>query len=281
MDVAGADVRPSGEIADQEITEIDVARVALTCRVLGKLGLTHEPAGHVSMRIGDRIIIKGRGRGESGLAYSGPDDMLVVDLRGRQVMGRADLSVPLEVHIHTALYREYPDIGSVVHVHPEEAVLLSVCDLPLLPIFGAYDPLALRVAEDGIALYDRSILVSDEVIGSEFAAAMAGRPACVMRGHGITTTGSSPEEASLNAVKLAELAQMNYRARLVGTPRPLPHDEREHFAGGDPSRWPDHVRSAWRYYCAKVGEAASSEDVWAVTPLNVDRPPPDPDAHPS
>jgi len=55
---------------------------------------------------------------------------------------------PQEVFIHTEVYRARPDVVSVVHVHPPAVVLFTIADVPLLPIFGAYDPSALKIATD-------------------------------------------------------------------------------------------------------------------------------------
>jgi len=81
-----------------------------------------------------------------------------------------------------------------------------------LPIFGAYDPSALKLAMDGIPAYERSILISNPQLGHDLAAALGSKSVCLLRGHGITATGSSIEEATLRAISLNELAEMNYRA---------------------------------------------------------------------
>ena len=86
---------------------------------------------------------------------------------------------------------------------------------PLLPIYGAYDPSSLKLLSEGIPTYPRSITVSNNKLGEEFTNSFPGR-ACLMRGHGITTCGDSVLEASLTAIKLNELAEMNYRAQLLG-----------------------------------------------------------------
>ena len=81
---------------------------------------------------------------------------------------------------------------------------------------------------------------------------MLGR-ACLMRGHGITTCGKGVEEATLTAIKLNELAEMNYRAHLLGDPQPIPADEIAQITAG--RRGGDaRAASSWRYYCSLVGE---------------------------
>lgn len=230
------------------------AEVARACRVLGTLGLTREPAGHVSVRDGDHLLIKARGDGESGLRYAEESDVIAVDLDGTKLDGRDDLSVPQEVHIHIGVYRARPDVGAVVHVHPLAATLLTVCDVDLLPLVGAYDPLAMRLAARGIPRYPRSILVSTPDLGADLATALGDAPACLMSGHGLTSAGGDIAEAALSAIKVAELADLNYRARLLGTPRPVSDEDIAAFGGSRSTTSAAMIASTWRYYCRTTGQ---------------------------
>ena len=81
---------------------------------------------------------------------------------------------PREVFLHTWMYKTVSTVSSVVHVHPPTVVLFTICNKPLLPLFGAYDPSSLRLVLDGIATYPRSVTVSNDQLGEEFAAAMGG-----------------------------------------------------------------------------------------------------------
>ena len=239
--------------------ELDQLRelLARSCRILGKLNMTKEPSGHVSARVlgSDAILIKARGAGESGLRFVTARDFIVVDPQGKKVDGPQDLDPPHEVFIHTWIYRARPEVRSVVHVHPSTVVLFTICDLPLLPLFGAYDPSALRLLMEGLPTYPRSVLVSNDDLGRELAGIMGKQRACLMRGHGITTVGQTIQEATLTAIKLNELAEINYRARLLGNPRPIPKEEIETFlTAREFQKWSAHSESAWRYYCNLLGE---------------------------
>lgn len=230
-------------------------RVAKACRVLGKLELTKAATGHVSARVPgtDTLLIRARGPGESGVRFTAADDVITVDFDGKKLSGRGDLEPPQEVFIHTWMYRTRSDVGAVVHAHPKTVVLFTICDKPLMPIYGAYDPGSLRLLLEGIPTYPRSITVSNDTLGKEFAATMPGR-ACLMRGHGITTCGASVEEATLTAIKLNELADMNYRAHLLGNPQPIPDEDIAHFKAANKKGKDTHGAPLWRYYCKLVGE---------------------------
>ena len=231
--------------------------VARSCRILGKLNLTKEPSGHVSARVSgeDKILIKARGPDESGLRFVTAQDVITVNFDGKKVDGAEGLEPPQEVFIHTWLYRTRPDVNCVVHVHPVTVVLFTICNKPLKPLFGAYDPSALRLVVSGLSTYRRSVTVSNDKLGEEFVQAMGDKPACLMRGHGITAAEPSVEEATLTTIKLNDVAEINYRASLLGDPQPIPPEDIEAIMGvtrgGKKSV---HTASAWRYYCTLLGE---------------------------
>ncbi len=235
------------------------ADVAEACRVLARLDLTKAATGHVSARLpgSDRVLIRARGPGELGVRYTTDEQIVEVDLDGKLIGKSGEgLSAPIEVFIHTAVYKARPEVNSVVHVHPATVVLFTICNKPLLPIFGAYDPSALQLALDGVPTFDRSVLVSTPQLGEDLVRAMGNAKTCMMRGHGITTAGASVEEAALYAIHLNELATMNYQAHLLGDPRPISAEDQAAFrdlgrrSGGPSTR----VGALWRYYCALTAD---------------------------
>jgi len=231
--------------------------VAQSCRILGKLNLTKEPSGHVSARVSgmDQVLIKARGPEESGLRFVSARDIITVDYNGKKVAGDDGLETPQEVFIHTWLYKMRPDVQCVVHIHPLTVVLFTICDKPIEPLYGAYDPSGLRLLVEGLATYPRSITVSNEKLGQEFAQAMGNKQACLMRGHGITSAGQNVQDATLTAIKLNDAAVINYQANLLGTPQPIAQEDIDIMVGK--SRGPGttvHANSNWRYYCKLLDE---------------------------
>ncbi len=235
-------------------------RVAQACRVLGKLELTKAATGHVSARLPgtNRVFMRARGPAEKGVRYTREDQVIEIDLDGNVVDGGAGLTAPVEVFIHTGLYKAKPNVNSVVHVHPPTVVLFTICDKPLLPLFGAYDPNGAKLALDGIPTYPRSILISTPELGDQLARTIGDKPVCLMRGHGITTVGATIEAAALNAIHLNELATMNYRASLLGDPKPISDEDQAAFRAlqlpRPGSRTGPTAAGLWRYYLALTGE---------------------------
>ena len=241
----------------QELKEL----VAESCRILGNLNLTKEATGHVSARVEgtDKVLIRARGPEEEGVRFTTSHEVITVDLDGNKVEGDDGLTRPQEVFIHTWIYKTRPDVQSVVHIHPPTVVLFTICNKPILPLYGAYDPSGLRIYMDGIANYRRSILISNDERGKEFSQAIGDKRVCLMRGHGITSVGTSVQDATITAIKLNQLAEMNYQASLLGDPEPIPEEDIKAFAnignmtteGG--RRTTGHMTSAWRYYSRLVG----------------------------
>ncbi len=237
------------------------ARVAQSCRVLGKLELTKAATGHVSARIPgeSRVLIRARGPDELGVRYTTEDEIVETDFDGKLVAGgKPGLEVPQEIFIHTEIYKNRPEVGAVVHMHPPTVVLFTICGKKLLPLYGAFDPPSALMALDGIPTFDRSILINTAALGQELARAMGSAKTCMMRGHGITAAGATIEDASLYAIQLNELATMNYRAHLLGNPQPISAEDEAVMRkmglprpgaekGENPRR---HAAALWRYYCA-------------------------------
>jgi ribulose-5-phosphate 4-epimerase/fuculose-1-phosphate aldolase len=128
-------------------------------------------------------------------------------------------------------------------------VLFTVCNKPLLPIYGGYDPSSLRLLMEGIPTYPRSETVTNDEMGKAFAEVMKGR-AALMRGHGITTIGDSIEEATLTAIGLNMLAEMNFRAYQLGDPQPIAQEDMDAYKSSKKKRKDDDA--LWRYYVKLV-----------------------------
>lgn len=240
----------AAESSEKELRE----SVARACRILGAQDVTRETRGHVSARVPgtDRVLIRARGPQESGVRFTPADDVITVDLSGKMVDGPSHLKAPRETFIHTWVYRSNPKALGVAHVHPPLVVLLTICQKKLLPLYGAYDPMGLELLEEGIPLYDSSVLIENDELGSALAQTMDGRRVCLMRGHGIATAGGSVEEATIVAIKMQELAQMSYRAYSLGGFEPISESDRtffrNHTRAGPAWTKTSEVTGLWRYY---------------------------------
>lgn len=150
----------------------------------------------------------------SGIAYENarPKDMVVTDLEGNIVEGSLRPSSDLPTHL--VLYREFPNIGGVVHTHSEFATAWAQAAKPI-PCFGTThadyfhgsvpvtDPLRTSEIETeyekntGLAIARTFESLEYEDI-----------PAVLVAGHGPFCWGSTPAGAAHTAVVLESIARM-------------------------------------------------------------------------
>jgi len=226
-----------------------VKNVALSCRILAKLGLFKETTGHVSAsnRDGKTMLIRGRGGDETGLLYTRPADIVLADFDGAPIKNRAGLKTPNEACIHGEIYKLRPRVGGVVHAHPPSIVLASIAGITLRPIFGGYDPQGMRLALRGIPLYPSSLTLHSKEQVHAMLEVMGESDVCVLRGHGVVVAGKTIEEATIRAIKLDHLAKMNLQAATLGNVPAIPQDDIDAFLSR--RGVPDKSQGAlWRFY---------------------------------
>jgi ribulose-5-phosphate 4-epimerase/fuculose-1-phosphate aldolase len=251
---------------------VDVKRdVAIANRVLWATGLCTgitASLGHASMRLPDqpdRFLVKGRGYKMDALAAMRPEEMITCDLEGNYVDGPPGSTQCFEVKMHSWMYKLYPDVQSVVHVHPRFTVLMSTLGRNLKPMCQEGINLVARPLP--VYPHVKTVVTDDE--GEEVGRLIAGHKAVLLQGHGATTTGGSLEEAVMNMLHLEEQARMNYQAlSALGPDYPslpqsfidemhdrVPMGELPHFhdafarAKGQP-----RVGGVWQYYTAQVSQ---------------------------
>lgn len=201
--------------------DLDIARreIATACRVMAHRGIVEDILGHISVRVDDaHLLIRCRGPHEAGLAYTVPDDVRVVAFATGQVTDdpSRSYSPPSELPIHTSVLMARPDVDCVVHAHPPDVVIASIADLALLPLVGAYNIPATRLAHDGIAVHPRSVLIRTDMLAAEMVASLGDAHAVVLTGHGVVTTGRTVPEAVLRALHVDTLARLTLGVHRVG-----------------------------------------------------------------
>ncbi|MFI0448082.1 class II aldolase/adducin family protein [Actinomadura sp. 6N118] len=264
--------------------------IALACRVLAYQGLAADVLGHVSVRADNgtstdkgtgtgsngngngRMLIRCRGPQESGLLFTRPEDVHLVDLDGPYDGLPGGYAVPSELPIHAETLRHRPDAMAVVHAHPPAVVAADLAGLRLRPIVGAFNIPAMRLAADGIPVYPRGVLIRRTDLAEEMLRAMGPAPVCVLRGHGVTTTGATIAQAVVRALNLEALARITLdTARASGAVQSsgAVHAGGVVHAGGavppdlpaaDIAELPDlgstlNEESVWRHHLARLAHA--------------------------
>ncbi len=194
-------------------------RLARVGRQIFAEGLTHGASGNISARVPgtNRCIIKPSGYSFGDLE---PQHFIVVDIDTRKVLeGKEKPSI--ETPFHTRLYKQWPEAGGVVHVHPHYSTILSIIGQEIIPM-GIEITEAPALAK-GIPVAKFAPPGTDE-LADNLVEAMTEHVAALMPHHGITTIGKTIEEAAKNASIVEFLAKMHYEVMLVGKPHPLRDD---------------------------------------------------------
>jgi ribulose-5-phosphate 4-epimerase/fuculose-1-phosphate aldolase len=220
-------------------------QLADVCRVLFRLHLV-DYMGHPSVRLPgtDRVLIKPR-HSEAIRAQDQirADEMAVIDLDGKHLDGPHP--PPGERFIHTQMYRARPDVQAVVHTHQPMATVMSIGDVPILPVLHVEG----EVAEAPVPVWPHAMLVTTPELGASLASALGDHRVVLLLGHGVASVAATLPEAALQAIHLERLAEANWRVRAMGRePRAIPIEElRQRAASG--VGW--QVR--WAYYRQLAG----------------------------
>lgn len=163
--------------------------------------------GHVAVRASEREQFL--------LCYLRPplegsaDGVLRFDMSGHCVEGPR--GTPDEIHIYTEAFKADARWNAVIHVHPENAIVLGVAGVPL----RAIDQQS-RWFIEPVPIYPSATSVGTPEIGRELARLMEKNRAVAMRGHGIVVAGETLKEAFARAWIYERTARLLVKARALG-----------------------------------------------------------------
>lgn len=249
-------------MSDTDAVEDLRALVALSCRILAATGCVREITGHVSARVPgtDRILVRCRPPQDPGVRFTITEDIHLVGLDATNADLPDGYALPGEWPIHTELYRQRPDVGSVVHGHPEASLKCGILGLPMEPVIGAYDPGAMELAVRGVPTYPRAVLISDRKLGGEVADTMDTTDACLLRGHGVVAVGADLQQATVRAIKLETLAELTLSLHSVpgAKAQTLSEEDIAEVSGFVNSRnaAKTYAHWTWDYYRHTLGDSA-------------------------
>jgi ribulose-5-phosphate 4-epimerase/fuculose-1-phosphate aldolase len=237
-------------------------KVAMSCRILAMEGLVEGILGHVSARVAesDEMLIRCRGEDEQGVFFTSAEAIRRVNLdgQGSDLAGRYE--VPKELPIHGEIYKVRPDVSCVIHAHPHAALICAITDLDLRPIFGAFNIPAMRMALEGIPVFPRSVLISTPELAAAMIELMGQKDICLLRGHGVTVTGRTVEEATVRALGLNTLARVTLHVAQSGRQaNDISPQDRETFPDLGPTF---NTTWAWRYYVRLVEACTIPRHYW-------------------
>ena len=149
------------------------------------------------------------------------DDIVIVDLNGNRVWG--DKKPSSDTATHLELYRQFPDIGGVVHTHSRHATTWAQTGEDIIALgtthadyfYGAI-PCTRKMTPSEIA--GEYELETGKVIVETFKTREIDPnviPGVLVHSHGPFTWGTDADNAVHNSVVLEEVAYMNLFSKLI------------------------------------------------------------------
>lgn len=163
------------------------------------------------------------------------EDMVVVDLEGNVVEGHYKPSSDTATHIE--LYKQYPEIGGVVHTHSTWAVTFAQAGLSI-PAFGTTHAdyfygdvpctreLSKEEIDDNYELNTGRVII--ETIADKDPMEV---PGIVVKNHGPFAWGKTPADSVYNAVVLEKVSEIAYKTMTLNpkVPRVSQHLLDKHY----------------------------------------------------
>jgi ribulose-5-phosphate 4-epimerase/fuculose-1-phosphate aldolase len=225
--------------------------VATANHILERMGLSRA-FGHASARIPGTNTFFLPTRRSPGLARS--EHLLLIDTEGKLIEGEGEPNS--EFWIHARVYAARPDVGGVVHAHPDACVCLTGIGQPHRVVHNQGG-----IFLDGVPEYSAIGLIRTRELGENLARILGKGNAVMMRAHGITTAFEDVRSATVAACYLEESATLQLRMlaaaggdasriRVLTREEALPL--RDQIAGNVAKR-------AWEYYAAAAAEMKLGE----------------------
>jgi L-fuculose-phosphate aldolase len=151
------------------------------------------------------------------------------------------------MHLETYLAR--PEVGAVIHTHPEYSIALGATErgLELLSHDGLLFP-------DGVPVFDETTgLVTTPQEAKGVARALGGGRAVLLRNHGILVAGEDISWAVLAAITLERAARIQFIARTLGNPVPIPREVARELSASKYQE--EFAEEYWQSWCRMLEDA--------------------------
>jgi len=167
-------------------------------------GLTSSHGGNMSMRVGDRIIIKRRGAQFGRLKIS---DFVETSFKGTD---SGILRASTELIVHRAIYEKTSALA-VIHSHPRTAITLSLSRDEIIPIDNEGSYLLRKIPVVSVEMASGSQEMAEAISDS-----LRGYKIVMQRGHGCFAIGQTLEEAYHWVSALEEVCDIILEHKLLG-----------------------------------------------------------------
>ncbi len=169
--------------------------------------------GNITVRLGENEVLTTPTGVSKG--FMTPDMLIKVNMSGEVLSGKLKPSSELKMHLR--VYRERPDVGSVIHAHPPTATGFAVAGIPLdrcvLP------EVIIALGSIPIAEYGTP---STEEIPDAIMEYLTGCDAVLLANHGALTVGTDLFNAYFKMETMEHFAKISLVARQLGQELEIP-----------------------------------------------------------
>jgi ribulose-5-phosphate 4-epimerase/fuculose-1-phosphate aldolase len=188
-------------------------------RVLYRAGLSAGIAGHLSITVGENMMIANRFGPSFGTLK--PEDVLTLDFDGNIIEGQGYVNDT--IRLHGVIHKMNPEVVAMAHTHPPTVVTFS----SLRTVPEVFDQESCFLAgEVAIVEEDYSGLASTEDRVRPMGESLRDHHAIILPNHGAITKGQNIRQAIILMMGLEGMVQRHLSvmgaARTTGiTPRPI------------------------------------------------------------
>ena len=187
-------------------------------RMLHEKGFVAAMDGNLSVRLKqDRILVTPTGLSKGSMR---PTDLVIVDLEGKQVAGRRN--VTSEIGMHLMIYRSRADVKAIVHAHPPTATGFAAAGVALT------EPLVCEVVMGlGCIPLARYGTPGTAELAQSLEPYVSSYDAILMSNHGVVAYGDTIEHAYMKMETVEHFAQISLVTHMLGRRQPLQEREIE------------------------------------------------------
>lgn len=184
-----------------------------------------------------------------------PDDLVVVDLEGRKLEGRRNVSS--EMAMHLLIYNRRPDVEAVVHAHPPTATGFAAAGLPLNKALISEVVMAL-----GCVPLARYGTPGTPELSEALKDLVPHYDAILMANHGVVTYGGNLLDAYFKMETVEHFARISLVTEMLGRQSLLSAGDVEKLMEARRRYFGLETAPAWQPGCPVPAEGDPRERFW-------------------